>query len=123
MDATRLERVAQVTRGVGHGVIALDAGFRVNRVYGDYHDDDEDWMITAAEETASFGTAGLGGMLGGKATVKGLGAGAVMLGITVTPVGWAAIIGGGIAVGAGAGYIGDRMGRGLLERIFDWFED
>ena len=62
-----------MTRGVGHGVIALDAGFRINRLYGDYHDDDEVWMRTAAEETASFGTAGLFGLQGGKATVTGAG--------------------------------------------------
>ena len=123
MDATRLERVAQVTRGVGHGVIALDAGFRVNRIYNHYHDNDEDWMRTAAEETASFGTAGLWGILGGKTTVKGLGAGAVMLGITITPVGWAAIIGGGVAVGAGAGYLGDRAGRIITSWVSQWFED
>ena len=121
MDATRLERFARMTRGVGHGAIALDAGFRINRVYSDYHADDQDWMRTAAEETASFETAGLFGLQGGKATVTGAGLMAAALGIAITPVGWAAIIGGGIAVGAGAGYLGDRLGRGLMERIFDWF--
>ncbi len=73
MDATRLERFSRMTRGVGHGVIALDAGFRINRVYGDSHDNDEDWMRTAAEETASVGTAGFLGVHAGKATVKGAG--------------------------------------------------
>ena len=46
-----------------------------------------------------------------------------MLGITITPVGWAAIIGGGVAVGAGAGYLGDRAGRIITSWVSQWFED
>ena len=123
MDATRLERFARMTRGIGHGAIALDAGFRINRVYSDYHDEDEDWMRTAAEETASFGTAGLLGLHTGKATVKGAGLTAVALGIAITPVGWAGIIAGGVAIGAGAGYLGDRFGRTVTSWISEWFTD
>lgn len=46
-----------------------------------------------------------------------------MLGIAITPIGWVGIIASGIAIGAGAGYLGDGVGGNVFSWISGWFEE
>jgi hypothetical protein len=107
-----LRMIKNLTRRASRtGVVGLvvDAGFRANSVYDEFQSG-ENWQKSAAIETTSFASAGLGAVYIGGAGASIAGA---VLGVTLaaTPVGWVIIIGAGLAAGFAGAMIGDKIGR------------
>lgn len=92
----------------------LDAGARVNHVYGTYQNGGN-WMREASIEATGFGFGGAVGLVTGKSVVLGLTA----LGLGLTPVGWVVLIGVGLAAGATAGYVGDKWAKNAAASVWD----
>ena len=69
-------------------------------------------------EMTGFGFGGISGLLVGKGAV-GAATYLTTIGLISGPVGWAVIIGVGIAAGFGAAYYGDKFGKGFASMLWD----
>lgn len=110
-------RLAQLAKGVsyaGKGLIALDAGIRINGVHNTYKQGGN-WQREAAIQTTGFGFGGLAGIAAGNAVVAGL----TTIGLGLTPAGWVVLIGIGVTAGFGAAYTTDN----LFQRFAAWIYD
>ena len=100
-----LERASGV---LGNGVIALDAGLRIDSVYQDYRAG-KDWQRSAVMQTTGFGFGTAAGLGTGISVVKA-GAG---IALALGPVGWVILIG----VSVGAGYLASKE----VDKAGQWF--
>jgi len=112
--AVQLTGFAKAVSRVGKGAIMLDAGLRVRNVKKT-HGHGDNWQREAAIQTTGFGFGGAAALSAGKAVAGGM----VSIGLAATPAGWVVMIGVGVAVGFGTGYIGDRFGRGVASSVWD----
>ena len=113
-QALQISRLATGVSYAGKGLIALDAGIRINGVHNTYKQGGN-WQREAAIQTAGFGAAGAAGLWVGAEVVAGL----TMIGLGLTPVGWVVLIGVGLAAGFGAAYVTD----GLAQKGTSWLYD
>ena len=99
---------------LGKGLLVIDAGIRAGNVHTDYLSGNN-WQKRAAVETTSFATSAFFGIAAGTAAIEaGLG-----IALLATPLGWVFIIGASIAVGIVAAKVGDNLGQGLSEFLYD----
>lgn len=117
-EARWLGTLSRSVRWVGNNIVALDFGMRAKGV-SDTFSAGGDWMRQASVQATGFGLGGAAGTILGKATVGGGATAIAAIGLTLTPVGWVALLGAGIAMGAGAGHAGDMFGQYLAGRIWD----
>lgn len=95
VQASNLIKFGRYTNYLGNGLALIDFGGRIGNIYSSYQVDEE-WERVLFNESSSFALSAIAGAL----TVK---AGLAIL-IAATPVGWVALIGGGVAIaGAAAG--------------------
>lgn len=113
-QAVQISRMATGISYTGKGLIALDAGIRINGVHNTYKQGGN-WQREAAIQTTGFGLGGAAGLITGQAVVAGLTA----IGLGLTPVGWVVLIGVGVAAGFGAAYATDTFGKNLAANIWD----
>jgi hypothetical protein len=113
-QAVQISRMATGVAYAGKGLIALDAGIRINGVHNTYKQGGN-WQREAAVQAAGFGFGGAVGVKTGIGVVAGLTA----IGLGLTPVGWVVIIGIGVAAGFGAGYATDYGFQKLTAWIYD----
>jgi len=106
----------------GKGMIALDAGIRMDNVYMDYKAG-KNWQRTAAIEATGFGFGTAAGIyVGTQVIAAGLG-----IALAATPIGWVILIGVGIGTGYAAGKLVDTAGKKLAAEVYnvssssDWF--
>jgi len=92
----------------------VDAGRRINGVHNTY-EAGGNWQKEAAIQAAGFGLGGAVGVKAGSGVVAGLTA----IGLGLTPLGWVAIIGVGIAAGFFAAKGGDWLGTEMARRIYE----
>lgn len=112
-EGQKVSRVAQALRYSGRGIVALDIGFRGQRVHSEYKNGGE-WEREPAVQTGGFlGASGVG-LLGANAVLL-----AGRIALAATPMGWAVIIGSSIAIGAVAAYQGDKALQGVFGTIWD----
>lgn len=115
----KFEKVANVG---GKFMVGLEAGLRVNNVYGDYQTG-KDWQRTLVTETVGFGFGTAAGAAAGLAVTK------AALGITLfsTPIGWVFVIGAGLAAGYAMSKVGDKAGKFAADTLYtassniDWW--
>ncbi len=113
-QALQISRLSSGIAYTGKGLIALDAGIRINGVHNTYKQGG-DWQREAVIQTTGFGAGGAAGLITGKAVVMGLTA----VGLGLTPVGWVVLIGIGISAGFGAAYFADGFGRDIAAKVWD----
>lgn len=113
-QAVQISRMATGISYTGKGLIALDAGIRINGVHNTYKQGGN-WQREAAIQATGFGAGGATGLFVGSKVVAGLTA----IGLGLTPVGWIVIIGIGLAAGFGAAYAMDSGGKKLAATIWD----
>ena len=114
-------QLAKLTKGVnfaGNGLIVIDAGFRVNTVHNSYLSKG-DWQRELVAQTAGFGAGGAAGLTAGRLTATALAAGAVAIGLSVTPIGWVIIIGTAVTVGYIAANEVDKAAQKAAGNIYD----
>jgi len=101
----------------GKGMIALDAGIRMDNVYMDYKAG-KNWQRTAAIEATGFGLGTAAGIATGtKVITAGMG-----IALALGPVGWVILIGVGIGAGYVAGKTVDNIGKWGASRLHDTSE-
>jgi len=109
-----LEFVSDVA---GKGIIALDAGIRLDNVYKEYKAG-ENWQRTAAVEATGFGLGtAVGVFTGTKVITAGMG-----IALALGPVGWVILIGVGIGASYVAGKTADNIGKWGASRLHDTSE-
>ena len=113
-QATQIATLAKGISYAGKGLIALDAGIRVNHVHSTYQQGGN-WQREAAIQATGFGLGGAAGLGVGKMVVMGL----TTIGLGLTPVGWVVLIGAGLAAGFGAAYAVDKYSREGAAYIYD----
>lgn len=113
-QALQISRLSSGIAYTGKGLIALDAGIRINGVHNTYKQGGN-WKREAAIQTGGFVSGTTAGIITGKAVVAGLTA----IGLGLTPVGWVVLIGIGIAVGFGAAYAADNVGKDFVAGLWD----
>jgi hypothetical protein len=113
-QALQISRMATGISYTGRGLIALDAGIRINGVHNTYKQGGN-WQREAAIQTTGFGAGSAAGLITGKAVVMGLTA----IGLGLTPVGWVVLIGIGITAGFGAAYFADNLGKDFAAKAWD----
>ena len=113
-QALQISRLASSVSYTGKGLIALDAGIRINGVHNTYKNGGN-WQREAAIQTAGFGAGTAAGLAIGKGVIAGL----TMIGLGLTPVGWVVLIGVGVSAGFGAAYISD----GIAQKGASWLYD
>ena len=114
-------QLAKLTKGInfaGNGLIALDAGLRANTVRNSYINK-QDWQRELAVQTTGFGAGGAAGLAAGRLTASALAAGAVAIGLSVTPIGWVIIIGAALTVGYIAANEVDKAAQKAAGNIYD----
>lgn len=114
---TQALQISQLAKGVsyaGKGLIALDAGIRINGVRNTYKQGGN-WQREAAIQAAGFGFGGATGLAVGNVVVGSLTA----IGLGLTPVGWVVLISLGIAAGFGSAYFMDNVGKSIATGIWD----
>ncbi|MBC6904590.1 hypothetical protein DWB84_03805 [Saccharophagus sp. K07] len=113
-QALQIARMAKGISYAGKGLIALDAGIRVNKVRN-VHRQGGNWQREATIQTTGFGLGAATGMFIGKVAVAGL----TTIGLGFTPVGWVVLIGAGVVVGFGAAMAMDNVGQSVAATIWD----
>ncbi|WP_341938582.1 hypothetical protein [Marinimicrobium sp. C2-29] len=114
-EGQKVSRFAQALRYTGRGIVALDVGFRGQRVRSEYQSVGE-WERELAVQTGGFAGAGFGGGLGARAALT-----VGRLALAATPMGWALVIGSSIAVGAVVAYQSDKQVQTLVGSVWDYF--
>ena len=121
-DAGRMGTFSRVLNNTGRLAVAVDAGFRINRIHT-VRESGGDWMRESAIQMAGFGSGGVFGGLAGKAVVGGGSFLAAKAGlIAAGPVGWtvlAVIVGAGVLAGFTVGVHADRRAQFETARIWD----
>lgn len=112
-EGQKVSRFAQALRYSGRGIVALDIGFRGQRVHSEYRNGGE-W-----ERELAVQTGGLVGSVGGGSLGANVALTAGRLALAATPMGWAVVIGSSIAIGAVAAYQGDKALQGMFGKIWD----
>lgn len=110
----QISRLASGVSYAGKGLIALDAGIRINGVHNVYKSGGN-WQREAAIQTVGFGAGTAIGLAAGKTIVGGLTA----IGLGLTPLGWVVLIGVGLTVAFGAAYGADQLFQGGAGFIYD----
>lgn len=113
-QAIQISRLATGVSYAGKGLIVLDAGIRISGVHNTYKQGGN-WQREAAIQATGFGFGGASGLAAGNLVVAGL----TTIGLGLTPVGWVVLIGIGVAVGFGAAYTMDNVGKTIARGIFD----
>lgn len=113
-QALQLARLANGINFAGKTIIMVDAGRRINGVHDTYKTGGN-WQKEAAIQATGFGLGGAVGVKAGGGVVAGLTA----IGLGLTPLGWVAIIGVGIAAGFVAAKGGDWLGTEIARRIYE----
>lgn len=122
-DVKALRNMASRASYLGNGLIAVDAGFRVQSVLDTKHNGG-DYHRAAVQEITGFGMGTAAGIAGAKA---GFSAGIIVAAkvgaaLSWTPAGWIILAGAGVAaLGAGfvAAYTMDRFGKGIAGAAYD----
>jgi hypothetical protein len=109
-------RLVSKAKWTGYGALVVDAGFRAEDVYDQYKAGGN-WQKSAAVETAALGMSGFVGGLLGTAMASGVEL-ALGVALVATPVGWALIIGAGLAAGYAGAVAGDYLGRTAAEEAY-----
>src|SRR5690606_15373044 len=102
-QALQISRMSSGIAYTGKGLIALDAGIRINGVHNTYKQSGN-WKREAVVQSAGFVAGTAAGLYIGSQVVAGLTA----IGLALTPVGWVVLIGAGLAAGFGAAYLADN---------------
>src|SRR5690554_2087826 len=114
--------VSRVLNNTGRLAIAVDAGFRANKVHTTY-ESGGDWMRESAVLMTGFGAGAAAGGLAGKYTIVGGTALAAKAGLLVAgPVGWAVlgvVVAAGLIAGFTAGHYLDQGGQFAASTIWD----
>lgn len=113
-QAVQISRMATGISYTGKGLIALDAGIRINGVHNTYKQGGN-WQREAAVQSAGFIAGTSAGVLTGKAVIAGL----TVIGLGLTPVGWVVLIGVGVGAGFGAAYMVDGLAQKGAGRLYD----
>lgn len=113
-QAVQISRMATGISYTGKGLIALDAGIRINGIHTTYKQGGN-WQREAAIQAAGFGFGGAAGLATGKAIIGSLTA----IGLGLTPFGWVVLIGVGLAAGFGAAYVTDNG----FQKVTGWIYD
>lgn len=113
-QALQISRMATGISYTGKGLIALDAGIRINGVHNTYKQGGN-WQREAAIQTVGFGAGGAIGLGVGKIVVGGLTA----IGLGLTPVGWVVLIGIGVTAAFAAAYASDQVFQGGAAYVYD----
>lgn len=118
IEASRLVELSKNTRCIGRMAVVVDLGFRADEVFEAYQAG-EDWQRKAVVETAGVAAGVYAGTLLTRSALTAIG---VVL--APTPVGWALILGTGLAA---AGYVvsgsslADLSAKYVAEHGFDAF--
>lgn len=112
-EGQKVSQFAQALRYSGRGIVALDVGFRGQRVHSEYQSRGE-WEREIAVQAGGLVGATGGGAVGARVALT-----AGRLALAATPMGWAVIIGSSIAIGAVAAYQADEFGQGFIGRMWD----
>lgn len=113
-QALQISRLASGVSYAGKGLIALDAGIRINGVHNVYKSGGN-WQREAAIQTAGFGAGTAVGLITGEIVIAGLTA----IGLGLTPIGWVVLIGIGATAVFGAAYAADTVGKSFAAGIWD----
>ena len=111
-----IKNFARKATRAGVAGLIIDAGFRADTVYNKFQNGGN-WQKSAVIETTAFATAGIGAIYVGMAGSSIAGA-AIGIALAATPLGWAIIIGAGLAAGFGGAMVGDFMGRKVSEGLY-----
>jgi len=113
-EGQKVSRFAQALRYSGRGIVALDVGFRGQRVRSE-HQSGGDWEREMAVQTGGL-LGSVGGGFFGANTALTLG----RLALAATPMGWAVVIGSSVAVGAVLAYQADKQGQSIVGAAWDF---
>lgn len=113
-QALQISRLSSGIAYTGKGLIALDAGIRINGVHNTYKQGGN-WKREALVQTTGIGAGTAAGLFVGGKVVAGLTA----IGLGLTPVGWVVIIGVGLAAGFGAAYGVDLLAQNRAAYVYD----
>ena len=110
-EGRAVSRLSQSMTYAGRGIIAVDIGFRANKVHQKYQEDGA-WGREIAVQTGGFGGATLTGVATGRVVAMTM----VRVALAATPWGWALMIGSAVAVGAYAAYQADQTAQEFVGR-------
>ncbi|WP_328184499.1 hypothetical protein [Marinobacter sp. OP 3.4] len=115
-EGQAVSRFSQGLQYAGRGIIVADVGFRANKVYQSYRNEEE-WERELVAQTGGLAGATSAGFVTGKTVAMTM----ARVALAATPWGWALMIGSAVAVGAYAAYQADERGQNLFGRIYDYF--
>lgn len=113
-QATQIATLAKGISYAGKGMVALDAGIRVNHVHNTYQQGGN-WQREAAIQATGFGLGGIAGIKVTGAVITGL----TTIGLGLTPIGWVVLIGVGVTAGFTAAYAADTWGKNFTANLWD----
>lgn len=116
-EAINLQKLVKASKVLGPGLIAVDAGMRINTVHDIYKQGGE-WEKELTKQTS--------GLVAGAAVGLGVGSivGASLTGIALlsNPVGWVIIIGVGIGAGTASSIFVDNKTQNVVSELWEKFK-
>jgi hypothetical protein len=114
-EGRAVSRFSQSMTYAGRGLIAVDIGFRANKVHQKYQSNGE-WEREIAVQTGGFGGAALTGLATGRVVAITM----ARVALAATPWGWALMIGSSIAIGAYAAAQADQKLQRWTGQAYDY---
>lgn len=114
-EGQAVSRFSQGLQYAGRGIIVADVGFRANKVYQSYQNEEE-WERELVAQTGGLAGATTAGFITGKTVAITM----ARVALAATPWGWALMIGSAVAIGAYAAYQADERGQNLFGQIYDY---
>ena len=116
-EAINLQKLVKASKVLGPGLIAVDAGMRINTVHDIYKQGGE-WEKELTKQTS--------GLVAGTAVGLGVGSivGASLTGIALlsNPVGWVIIIGFGVGAGTASSILVDNKTQNFVGELWEKFK-
>jgi hypothetical protein len=113
-EGRAVSRLSQSMTYAGRGFVAVDLGFRGNKIYRTYEDGGK-WERELAVQTGGLAGATGTGLMTGRVVATTM----ARVALAATPLGWAFLIGSSIVIGAVAAYQMDQQGQSLTGIVYD----